>query len=110
MTGSTTSVDFPLHSPLQATLSGPSDAFVSKLNLAGSALVYSTYLGGITADEGFGIGVDLVGSAYVAGFTESSNFPTRNPFQANFGGVRDAFVSKLAESNDADFIFANGFE
>lgn len=110
VTGSTTSVDFPLHSPLQATLSGPSDGFVGKLSLAGSALIYSTYLGGAQADEGFGIGVDLVGSAYVAGFTESDNFPRINAFQAAFGGVRDAFVSKLAEINDADFIFANGFE
>lgn len=110
VTGSTTSANFPLQAPLQASLSGPSDAFVSKLNLAGTALIYSTYLGGATADEGFGIGVDLVGSAYVAGFTESDNFPRVNAFQAAFGGVRDAFVSKLAETNDADFIFANGFE
>lgn len=46
----------------------------------------------------------------MAGFTESDNFPRINAFQAAFGGVRDAFVSKLAEINDADFIFANGFE
>ena len=109
VTGSTTSPDFPLRLPLQAALSGKSDAFVSKLNLAGSALAYSTYLGGISNDEGFGIGVDLIGSAYVAGFTESNNFALVNPFQAAFGGVRDAFVSKLVENND-DFIFANGFE
>lgn len=110
VTGSTTSPDFPTRAPLQAVLRGPSDAFVSKLNLAGSALVYSTYLGGTSADEGFGIGVDLIGSAYVAGFTESNNFATLNPFQATFGGVRDAFVSKLVESIESDLIFANGFE
>ena len=111
VTGSTTSPNFPTRAqPVQAALSGPSDAFVSKLNLAGSALIYSTYLGGVSADEGFGIGVDLVGSAYVAGFTESNNFALINPFQAAFGGVRDAFVSKLADNNEADFIFANGFE
>ncbi len=110
VTGSTTSANFPLLVPIQATLSGPSDAFVSKLNLAGSAWVYSTYLGGISADEGHGIAVDLIGSAYVAGFTESLNFPRANAFQAAFGGVRDAFVSKLVEVNDGDFIFANGFE
>ncbi|HWS28077.1 MAG TPA: SBBP repeat-containing protein, partial [Xanthomonadales bacterium] len=74
------------------------------------ALVYSTYLGGAEADQGFGIGVDLVGSAYVAGFTESLNFPTQNAFQTSLGGGRDAFVSKLAETSDGDFIFANGFE
>ena len=110
VTGSTTSPNFPVMAPLQTALSGKSDAFVSKLNLAGSALVYSTYLGGISFDEGFGIGVDLLGSAYVAGYTESNNFALVNPFQAAFGGMRDAFVSKLVENNDLDFIFANGFE
>ena len=110
VTGSTTSQNFPTRAPLQAALGGMSDAFVSKLNLTGSALIYSTYLGGVAKDEGFGIGVDLLGSAYVAGFTESSNFAVVNPFQAAFGGVRDAFVSKLVENNDSDFIFANGFE
>ncbi len=110
ITGSTTSPNFPVLAALQGGLSGKSDAFVSKLNLAGSALVYSTYLGGISHDEGFGIGVDLIGSAYVAGFTESNDFAVVNPFQAAFGGVRDAFVSKLFDNIDADYIFANGFE
>jgi hypothetical protein len=110
VTGSTTSKNFPTLVPLQARLSGPSDAFVSKLNLTGSSLVYSSFLGGVSADEGFGIGVDLVGSAYVAGFTESSNFPIANPFQAAFGGLRDAFVSKLVDSSISDLIFADGFD
>ncbi len=110
VTGSTTSSNFPRRDFIQASLSGPSDAFVSKLNLAGTALIYSTYLGGSSADEGFGIGVDLVGSAYVAGFTESSNFATLNPFQAAIGGARDAFVSKLAENGRGNLIFADGFE
>ena len=88
VTGSTASANFPRLAALQNTLRGPSDAFVSKLNLAGSALIYSTYLGGAEADQGFGIGVDLVGSAYVAGFTESSNFPTQNAFQPALGGGR----------------------
>lgn len=110
VTGGTTSANFPLQAPIHANLSGPSDAFVSKLNLAGSALVYSTYLGGVSADEGQAIAVDLVGSAYVAGYTESNNFPRANAFQSAFGGVRDAFVSKLADSTNGDFIFADGFE
>jgi hypothetical protein len=49
--------------------------------------------------QGFGIGVDLTGSAHVAGFTESNNLALVNPFQAAFGGVRDAFVSKIVENN-----------
>jgi hypothetical protein len=110
VTGSTASANFPTVASLQGILLGASDAFVSMLNLGGTNLVYSTYLGGNGADEGFGVGVDLVGNAYVAGFTESANFPTRNPFQAAFGGVRDAFVSKLVANDINDFIFADGFE
>ena len=110
VTGSTRSANFPTQQAYQATLNGVSDAFVSKLNLAGSSLIYSTYLGGSGADEGQGVGVDLVGSAYVTGFTESLNFPTASPFQAAFGGVRDAFVTKLVEGSGGDFIFADGFE
>ncbi len=110
VTGATTSTKFPLLQPFQASLSGPSDAFVTKFNLSGSALAYSTYLGGAGADGGRGIGVDLVGSAYVTGFTESLNFPTLNPFQTVFGGVRDAFVTKLVDGSIDDLIFADGFE
>lgn len=79
VTGITLSTDFPTTAnPVQATYAGGSDAFVVKLNAAGSALVYSTYLGGLT-DWGFGIAVDSAGSAYVTGYTESTNFPTANP-------------------------------
>ena len=95
LTGSTRSANFPTLGPFQATLGGVSDAFVTKLSLTGDSVLDSTYLGGSGADEGQGIGVDLVGSAYVAGFTESANFPTMAPFQTAFGGVRDAFVTKL---------------
>lgn len=110
VTGSTTSANFPILSPFQDTLNGPSDAFVTKLNPSGSAYVYSTYLGGSGNDQGQGVGVDLVGSAFIAGWTESLNFPRWNPFQSIFGGVRDAFVTKLVEEIPGDFIFADGFE
>lgn len=111
MTGSTTSANFPLRDPVQAVLKGVSDAFVTKLNLSGSTALYSTCRGGCGADEGQGIGVDLVGSAYVTGFTESEsfNFPTVTPLQPAFGAVRDAFLTKLAEA-PSDFIFADSFE
>ena len=52
------------------------DAFVTKLNPAGSALVYSTFLGGVNSESGNGIAVDTSGSAYVTGNTGSDNFPT----------------------------------
>jgi hypothetical protein len=94
-TGYTGSTDFPTVNAWQATLQGGGDAFVAKINASGTALVYSTYLGGGSVDVGNGIAVDLAGNAYVAGFTASSDFPTVNAFQADFGGNLDAFVAKL---------------
>jgi len=101
VTGYTKSLDFPTVNALQAGAHGYSDAFLSKLNSSGSALVYSTYLGGSDIDEGLGIAVDASGNAYVTGYTASFNFPTVNPLQATFGGFWDAFVSKLSPSGSA---------
>ena len=102
VTGSTNSTNFPTGSPFQGTNGGGSDAFVAKLNAAGSALVYSTYLGGSSNDNGYGIAVDSSGNAYVTGYTSSSNFPTASPLQrANAGGAFDAFVAKLDGSGSA---------
>ena len=71
------------------------DAFAAKINAAGTALVYATYLGGTGDDVGFGMAVDHHGNAYVAGFTTSTDFPTLNAFQrANAGGY-DIFVTEL---------------
>src|SRR5262249_8511532 len=74
------------------------DAFVTKLNDTGSALVYSTYIGGAGQDSGNSIAVDSAGNAYVTGDTSSANFPTQNAFQSKAGGdatTTDAFVLKL---------------
>jgi hypothetical protein len=101
VTGYTYSPNFPTASPLQAVFGGVGDAFVAKLNPAGSALVYSTYLGGSNVDEGYGIAVDSSGNAYITGETESINFPTASPLQAVFGGVQDAFVAKLNPAGSA---------
>jgi hypothetical protein len=95
VTGFTNSTDFPTLDPFQATNGGGQDAFVTKLNPTGSGLVYSTYLGGSGNDVGTGIVVDSSGNAYVVGSTDSTNFPTLNPFQATNGGGQDAFVTKL---------------
>jgi Big-like domain-containing protein/beta-propeller repeat-containing protein len=95
VTGFTFSSNFPTVAAFQTTFGGVADAFVTKLNPTGSGLVYSTYLGGLTSDEGFDIGVDAVGNAYVTGFTQSTNFPTFAAFQTTFGGGVDAFVTKL---------------
>ena len=98
VTGFTGSTDFPTASPLQPAFGGgPSfgDAFVTKVSASGNALVYSTYLGGSDDEFGEHIAVDASGNAYVTGLTDSTNFPTASPFQAAFGGNRDAFVTKL---------------
>jgi len=101
VTGATYSVDFPTQNPLQPYYGGEySDAFVAKLNPSGSALVYSTYLGGRQADGGYGIAVDSWGNAYITGYTYSDDFPTQDPLQPNYGGGwRDVFVAKIGEAN-----------
>ncbi len=102
VTGHTSSTNFPTVNPIQPVFGGALDAFVTKINAGGSALVYSTYLGGITTDDGRGIAVDAAGNAYVTGFTRSTNFPTMNPIQAaNAGGTADAFVTKLNAAGSA---------
>jgi hypothetical protein len=98
VTGDTSSNGFPTTpGAFQTTYAGNGDAFVSKLNSSGSALVYSTYLGGSNGDEGFGIALDSSGNAYVTGDTYSSEFPiTRGAVQTTLGGFSDAFVSKFS--------------
>lgn len=107
ITGLTKSVDFPTENPLQASFSGgSSDAFIAKLDPSGTSLVYATYLGGAGQDVGRGISIDAEGNVYVAGFTESVDFPTANPLQASFGGVPfDAFIAKLDPTGSA-FLYA----
>ncbi len=95
VTGGTDSTDFPIQDPLQPASGGFVDAFVAKLNRAGSQLVYSTYLGGTGFDRVLGIAVDHSGQAYVTGDTVSTDFPIENPLQAALGGFGDAFVAKL---------------
>ena len=76
---------------------GEADGFMTKLNPTGSDLVYSTYLGGSSTDQSYGIAVDAAGNSYVTGETDSGNFPmTTGAFQPTFGGgFRDAFVAKI---------------
>ncbi len=108
--GSTRSTTFPVLNAFQPAYAGGTntfDVFVTRLNPAGSALVYSTYFGG-TGDDiagssaaqaasaaGQGLAIDDFGNAYVTGSTTSTNFPLKNAFQSAFGGSTDAFVFKL---------------
>jgi hypothetical protein len=97
--GYTVSTNYPTAAPFQAVNAGSDDGFVTKLSATGSALVYSSYLGGTNSDTVMGIALDTAGNAYVTGSTASTNFPTNSPLQAfNKGGIGDAFVSKINAS------------
>jgi hypothetical protein len=97
VTGTTYSTDFPTQAPLQGSLLGSASAFAAEINPTGTALLYSTYLGGSTLDNGNAIAVDSSGAAYIAGTTASPDFPTTvDAVQLALGGLYNAFVSKLA--------------
>lgn len=119
----TVSTDFPVTAGVfQPTFGGSpaicdqgtlfcGDAFVTKINAAGTAILYSTYLGGSDSDYAYGLAVDSAGNAYVAGLTKSTNFPvTAGVFQPTFGGspspcddylCGDTFVTKLNSTGSA---------
>jgi len=105
VTARTSSTNFPVMNAFQATKGGTTtNAFLTKLNPTGSALVYSTYFGGSNTttpgDGGLGVAVNVVGNAYITGFANSADFPTANPIvpvQAN-GGV---FVAKFTPTGNA---------
>jgi hypothetical protein len=81
---------------LQEAFGGNGDAFVSKLNPTGSALVYSSYLGGSSGDSGSSIAIDASGNAYVVGETTSTDFPTTSgALQTTADGTNEGFITKL---------------
>jgi hypothetical protein len=101
VTGATASTYFPTKNPYKdGPLTCDGDAFVTKLGAAGDTLVFSTYLGGSDVDWGKGIAVDDLGYVYVGGQTQSSDFPTVNPYQT-FQGIRDATVTKFCTTGDS---------
>jgi uncharacterized repeat protein (TIGR01451 family) len=118
ITGSTSSVNFPVAGAAQAAAGGFDDAFVVKLDPSGTSLVYATYIGGEDEDIGNAITVGGDGSAYVVGQTYSAGFPhTSGVWQGAKAGGFDAFVAKLSSSgsslaystflggNDADYAY-----
>ena len=109
ITGGTSSSNFPTTpGAFQRTLNGPGNVFVTKFNTAGSALLYSTYLGGSgetgtgLGNAGLGIALDASGNTYVTGLTLSSDFlTTPGAFQTTYGGNGDAFFTKLNTAGSA---------
>jgi len=98
VTGQTFSTDFP---NLGSTQHGDLDAYVTKINPSGSAVVYSTFLGGSGSDTAYGIAVDSTGNAFVTGKTNSNDFPLLNPLDSTLGGSLEVFVSRLSSSGSA---------
>ncbi len=93
--GATSSSDMPFTRAVQASLRGPQDAFIAKLNASGTSLTFGTYFGGSGTDTGVAVALDISGNIYVTGNTSSSDFPTLNAFQPIRPGQQDAFVFKL---------------
>ena len=105
VSGETASSDFPISGAVQGSNGGTNDAFVLKIKADGSGLAYSTFLGGSLIDASQALAVDSTGSAYVTGYTSSSNFPTVNALQPALAGDQDIFVTKLSPDG-ASLVFS----
>jgi len=97
VTGYTESTDFPMSNAIYESYGEGYDVFVTKLNASGSALGYSTYLGGSSYDHGYGIAVDASGSVYATGYTYSTDFPQANAIYGSNSGGYDVFVTKISD-------------
>jgi len=93
--GLTESFDYPMKNPIKGNKDGYRDGFVTKFHPKGNKVIYSTYLGGENVDRANAIAVDARGSAYVVGYSASSDFPTKNPFQNTLNGYDNAIVCKI---------------
>ncbi|HEV3029455.1 MAG TPA: SBBP repeat-containing protein [Planctomycetota bacterium] len=99
--GETSSTDFPIVGGFGAVLSGGYDAFVVKINAAGTAIVWSTFLGGSGDDFAYGIALDGSGNVFLTGATSSANFPSTGGFQTVLHNAPDAYVTKINPSGTA---------
>ena len=108
VTGRTSASDFPTVNPIQPSLAGRFDAFLTKFNPNATGLIYSTYLGGTLDDYAYSVAVDSQGNAHVAGSTYSLDFPVRRAFQSTKGYtgsghalLNNAFITKLSANGDS---------
>jgi Beta-propeller repeat len=96
ISGFTQSVDFPLHAAFQKRLNGKQDAFLTKLSRADLSYRFSTLIGGSGEDQAWGVAVDRAGRPYLAGGSDSADFPTTaKAIQRRYDGETDAFVTKF---------------
>ncbi len=116
VTGLTTSLDFPTLNPYQTSnAGGDHDTFVTKLSSTGSALIYSTYVGGGSGESGEYLVINSDNEVFVTGITGSGDFPTVNPYQAaHRGGTGDAYVFSLSSTGSAllysTYLGGSGFD
>jgi hypothetical protein len=116
ITGRTNSQDFPTTSgSAQPSTRGGGEAFIAKLTPDGSRLEYSTFLGGSGSEYAYGIDLDENGNAYIAGTTDSLDFPaTLNAFQPRLAGKADAFAACLSATGNqllySSFLGGSGFD
>lgn len=100
VTGKTNSPDFPVVNAYDSTYGATSDGFLTKFAPDGQSLIYSTYLGGTgtpgNLETAMDVAVDSLGSAYVVGGTNQSNFPVINAYDATLSGTEDGFLTKFA--------------
>jgi hypothetical protein len=96
ITGQTSSSDFPTEDPYDDSYNGSTDIIASRFSNTGQVLQYSTFLGGSSQEHGADIAVDILGNAYVTGWTESSDYPTFNPYSGSNSGYWDIIVSKIS--------------
>jgi len=86
-----------------AATASVSDVYAARLSADGRSIEYSTYLGGTNDEWNSDIAVDSTGAAYIIGVTQSTDFPTLNPFQASAGGLMDLFVTKLTDDGSLGY-------
>jgi hypothetical protein len=103
--GRTFSPDFPTFNAFQSDFQGgDADAFVTRLNGAGTGFIYSTFLGGNDYDGAYGVAIDDAEAAYVTGYTVSQDFPVQNSFMGSLQSAdADIFITKLSHAAGADW-------
>jgi Beta-propeller repeat/HYDIN/CFA65/VesB-like, Ig-like domain/Abnormal spindle-like microcephaly-assoc'd, ASPM-SPD-2-Hydin len=96
VTGYTYSTDFPTQNAFQSSNRGGADAFLAELNASGTGLIFSTYFGGTGLDRAFGLAMDATGDLYIAGDSNSVDFPVSDKaIQSKNNGQGDAFICKF---------------